>query len=123
MADELYPEDLRYHREHDWVRVEGDEAVVAPCSLDLVRCATSILLAAELWGLTPLDQMWCRIQFRSARYEGPYTPPGISRLSILYPGMFGGIEWGGVAVDPQRRILIANPSAPMVTHGIGLRSR
>jgi glycine cleavage system H protein len=27
MADELYPDDLRYHREHDWVRVEGDEAV------------------------------------------------------------------------------------------------
>lgn len=27
MADEHYPEDLRYHREHDWVRVEGDEAV------------------------------------------------------------------------------------------------
>jgi len=27
MADEQYPDDLRYHREHDWVRVEGDEAV------------------------------------------------------------------------------------------------
>lgn len=27
MADESYPEDLRYHREHDWVRVDGDEAV------------------------------------------------------------------------------------------------
>jgi glycine cleavage system H protein len=27
MADENYPDDLRYHREHDWVRVEGDEAV------------------------------------------------------------------------------------------------
>lgn len=26
-AEEHYPEDLRYHREHDWVRVEGDEAV------------------------------------------------------------------------------------------------
>jgi glycine cleavage system H protein len=26
-ADETYPADLRYHREHDWVRVEGDEAV------------------------------------------------------------------------------------------------
>ena len=26
-ADESYPADLRYHREHDWVRVEGDEAV------------------------------------------------------------------------------------------------
>src|SRR3954453_17234746 len=32
-----------------------DEALVAPCSLDLVRCATSILLAAELWRLTPLQ--------------------------------------------------------------------
>lgn len=27
MADETYPEGLRYHEEHDWVRVEGDEAV------------------------------------------------------------------------------------------------
>jgi glycine cleavage system H protein len=27
MADESYPADLRYHPEHDWVRVEGDEAV------------------------------------------------------------------------------------------------
>jgi glycine cleavage system H protein len=26
-ADESYPADLRYHREHDWVRAEGDEAV------------------------------------------------------------------------------------------------
>jgi glycine cleavage system H protein len=27
MADESYPADLRYHPEHDWVRLEGDEAV------------------------------------------------------------------------------------------------
>ncbi len=27
MADEHYPAELRYHREHDWVRVEGEEAV------------------------------------------------------------------------------------------------
>ncbi len=27
MADETYPQDLRYFKEHDWVRVEGDEAV------------------------------------------------------------------------------------------------
>ena len=26
-ADESYPDDLRYHREHDWARIEGDEAV------------------------------------------------------------------------------------------------
>ncbi len=27
-AEETYPEDLRYHREHDWARVEGDEATL-----------------------------------------------------------------------------------------------
>jgi len=26
-VDESYPDELRYFREHDWVRVEGDEAV------------------------------------------------------------------------------------------------
>jgi glycine cleavage system H protein len=26
MADESYPDDLRYHPEHDWARVEGDTA-------------------------------------------------------------------------------------------------
>jgi glycine cleavage system H protein len=27
-AAESYPDDLRYHKEHDWARVEGDEAVL-----------------------------------------------------------------------------------------------
>jgi glycine cleavage system H protein len=27
-VDESYPDDLKYHEEHDWARVEGDEAVV-----------------------------------------------------------------------------------------------
>ena len=27
-AEESYPEDLRYHQEHDWARVEGDTATV-----------------------------------------------------------------------------------------------
>jgi glycine cleavage system H protein len=27
-AAESYPDDLRYHREHDWARIEGDEAVL-----------------------------------------------------------------------------------------------
>ena len=27
-ADETYPEDLLYHPEHDWARVEGDEAIL-----------------------------------------------------------------------------------------------
>src|SRR4029453_1663832 len=32
-----------------------DEALVAPCSFDLVRCTASILLAGEEWDLRPLQ--------------------------------------------------------------------
>lgn len=27
MADETYPQELKYHKEHDWVRVDGEDAV------------------------------------------------------------------------------------------------
>jgi len=27
-ASETYPDDLKYHKEHDWARIEGDEAVL-----------------------------------------------------------------------------------------------
>ena len=27
-ADESYPDDLRYHPEHDWARIDGDEATL-----------------------------------------------------------------------------------------------
>jgi glycine cleavage system H protein len=27
-ATESYPDDLRYHPEHDWARIEGDEAIL-----------------------------------------------------------------------------------------------
>jgi glycine cleavage system H protein len=26
--EETYPDDLKYHREHDWARIEGEEAVL-----------------------------------------------------------------------------------------------
>jgi glycine cleavage system H protein len=28
LATESYPEDLKYHSEHDWARIDGDEAVL-----------------------------------------------------------------------------------------------
>jgi quinoprotein glucose dehydrogenase len=86
-------------------------AATQPSSALAVNPGPSVLTEAAMWGITPLDQMWCRIQYRKARYEGAYTPPGTGQASTVYPGMFGGIEWGGVTVDPVRKILISNPSA------------
>ncbi|HZY68495.1 MAG TPA: pyrroloquinoline quinone-dependent dehydrogenase, partial [Devosia sp.] len=66
------------------------------------------LTEADMWGATPIDQLWCRIQFRMASYEGIYTPPTSDRYWIQYPGYNGGNDWGGIAVDRERGILIAN---------------
>jgi len=62
----------------------------------------------DMWGMTLLDQLWCRIQFRQANYQGPYTPPTTDGHWIQYPGYNGGSDWGSVAVDTDRGILIAN---------------
>lgn len=62
---------------------------------------------SDMWGLTPLDQLWCRIKFRQARYEGYLTPPGL-RPTITFPGYMGGLEWGGVSVDPNRKLMVVN---------------
>ncbi|KRB86556.1 glucose dehydrogenase [Sphingomonas sp. Root710] len=66
------------------------------------------LTERDMWGMSPIDQMICRIQFRKASYKGFYTPPESDRHSIEYPGYNGGTDWGGVAVDPRRGIIVAN---------------
>lgn len=66
------------------------------------------LREADMWGATPLDQLYCRIRFRSLNYVGPYTPPSL-KGSIVYPGNTGVFNWGGIAVDPARQVLIGSP--------------
>lgn len=66
------------------------------------------LTERDMWGMSPIDQMICRIGFRQAHYEGIYTPPTSDRRWIQYPGYNGGSDWGGVAVDPYRGVIIAN---------------
>ncbi len=66
------------------------------------------LTERDMWGMSPIDQMFCRINFRRAEYRGIYTPPTTDRRWIQYPGYNGGSDWGGVAVDPIRGIIVAN---------------
>jgi quinoprotein glucose dehydrogenase len=66
------------------------------------------LREVDMWGMSPLDQLWCRIQFHRMNYEGQYTPPSADNNYLEYPGYNGGSDWGSVAVDPVRGILVAN---------------
>jgi quinoprotein glucose dehydrogenase len=70
--------------------------------------AKPTLTERDMWGMSPLDQLACRIQFRRAAYEGMYTPPTSDRRWIQYPGYNGGSDWGGIAVDPLRGVIVAN---------------
>lgn len=63
-----------------------------------------------MWGATPLDQLYCRIRFRSLDYEGLYTPPS-ERGTIQYPGTFGTLNWGSVSIDTARELMIVNSAA------------
>jgi uncharacterized protein (DUF2252 family) len=53
-----------------------DEAAVAPCSFDLVRCATSILLAAESWRLTPTQGTGMVLEYLDSYRESVETECG-----------------------------------------------
>lgn len=68
------------------------------------------LTETDMWGATPLDQLWCRIRFRSLDYKGLYTPPS-ERGALQWPGTFGILNWGSVSIDPNRRLMIVNASA------------
>lgn len=79
-----------------------------PFSPTLPAFDNTVLTPQSMWGLTPLDQLWCRIKFGQARYEGMFTPPGYPRPTITYPSYLGGVNWGGISVDPERKLAIVN---------------
>ncbi|RJL21533.1 membrane-bound PQQ-dependent dehydrogenase, glucose/quinate/shikimate family [Paracoccus siganidrum] len=78
-----------------------------PFVVDFPNLLKPDLEERHMWGMTPLDQLFCRIQYRQSRYEGIYTPPSTDWW-IQFPGYNGGSDWGGVAVDPGRGIMVAN---------------
>ncbi|WP_309090361.1 membrane-bound PQQ-dependent dehydrogenase, glucose/quinate/shikimate family [Phenylobacterium sp.] len=77
-----------------------------PYSVDMPTVGLTRLSEKMMWGSTPIDQMLCRISFKKARYDGDFTPPGVDRPSIQYPGNGGGQNWGSGAFDARRGLLI-----------------
>ncbi|WP_226998406.1 membrane-bound PQQ-dependent dehydrogenase, glucose/quinate/shikimate family [Tardibacter chloracetimidivorans] len=78
-----------------------------PYPVGMPSMGTPFLTEARMWGVTIFDQLWCRIRFKEARYEGDFTPVGTDP-TIVSPGYFGGSNWSGIAVDPERHVMVAN---------------
>ncbi len=65
--------------------------------------------ADDAWGLTPIDRRMARKRVAGMRSDGLFTPPSIEG-TIHYPGVAGGTNWGSVAFDPERELVIMNTS-------------
>jgi quinoprotein glucose dehydrogenase len=65
------------------------------------------LTVDDAFGVTPGELEACRSMISSLRNEGIFTPPSLEG-TLEYPGYGGGINWGGVAVDRGRNLLVVN---------------
>jgi quinate dehydrogenase (quinone) len=82
-------------------------AATQPYSVDLPTIGAERLDERKAWGMTMLDQLYCRISFKRQRYDGEFTPVGLEP-SLEYPGPLGGLNWGSVSIDPLNHIAYMN---------------
>ncbi|MCZ2495552.1 membrane-bound PQQ-dependent dehydrogenase, glucose/quinate/shikimate family [Xylophilus sp. Kf1] len=82
-------------------------APTQPRSVGMPQIGAQTLTESDMWGATPFDQLLCRIAFKKMRYEGLYTAPGTD-VSLSFPGSLGGMNWGGISVDPVHGFIFLN---------------
>jgi quinate dehydrogenase (quinone) len=78
-----------------------------PFSTGMPSIGNATLKESDMWGATPFDQLLCRINFKSMRHQGVYTPPGLDH-ALQMPGSLGGMNWGSVSVDPTSNYMFVN---------------
>lgn len=59
----------------------------------------------DVWGISDADRKWCQERIAALRNEGIFTPPSL-KGSLIIPGNVGGMNWGGMAWDRDRGLLI-----------------
>lgn len=100
---------------------EGDwTAETQPYSIGMPAIGVEPLTEARMWGITPFDQLICRIEYRKLRYDGDFTPPGLD-ASLQWPGYFGGMNWGSSTIHEPTGYLIFNDTRS--AHRVQLVSR
>ena len=73
----------------------------------------------DAFGFTPFDRGACRERLAALRNDGLYTPPTMQG-TVMFPFTGGGVNWGGVAIDPQGVVYVNTSRA---VHAISLIPR
>jgi quinoprotein glucose dehydrogenase len=60
----------------------------------------------DAWGLTVIDRGRCRELIGKYRSEGLFTPPSLQG-TISSPSYLGGVNWGSLAFDHERQLILA----------------
>src|SRR5258708_18984104 len=54
-----------------------------------------------------VDQLMCHILFKQLRYDGDFTPIGLTK-ALDQPGNIGGFNWGSMSYDPVNHLAYMN---------------
>lgn len=74
-----------------------------PVTLPLLH--GTLLTHDSIFGIMESDREYCSKLMAGLRNEGMFTPPSL-RGTLLWPGFWGGINWDGLAWDPERQLVV-----------------
>ena len=63
------------------------------------------LTVDSAFGVDADEREFCRVALRGLRNEGMFTPPSFQG-TVEWPGFWGGINWDGMAWDPERQRIV-----------------
>lgn len=86
---------------------DAPASATQPWSVGMPQVAKMDMTEKDMWGATMFDQLYCRIKFKQLRYEGPFTKL-TDKMTLIYPGYYGGFNWGGHTYDKRTGMLIVN---------------
>ena len=92
--------------EHSW---PTQPIPVAPAPF-----ARQVFTEAEVTDVSPAAREHVLARLRQARQGRLYTPLGLKEM-VVVPGMNGGGEWGGAAVDPDGVLYVNGNELPYIT--------
>lgn len=69
--------------------------------------ASQTLLADQAFGLNEADRLSCRAQITALRNDGLFSPPSLQG-TLQLPAYLGGMNWSGVAFDPEHNLLVTS---------------
>ena len=102
----IFPLDCR---EYPSSNVPGEVAAKQQClPTKPAPYARQLLTEDLLTNRTPQMHQWALDRFQTFRSDGQYVPLSTSKETVIFPGLDGGAEWGGQAVDPESGIMYVN---------------